>query len=63
MNSFRAGKSCSIAVAILIAMVLVAAPGALAQTKPLGKLTAVEVQGNSQVDTDLILEQITFEDR
>lgn len=60
MNSFRAGKSCSIAVAILIAMVLVAAPGALAQTKPLGKLTAVEVQGNSQVDTDLILEQITL---
>ena len=59
MNSFRAGKSCSIAVAILIAMVLVAAPGALARPSRWASSPPLKC-GEQPSRYRLILEQITL---
>ncbi len=60
MNSFCVRKACSIVVMVAIAFTLAAVPAIAAQTKSLGKLTAVEVQGNSRIDSETILKQVTL---
>lgn len=60
MNSFCARKACSIVVMVAMAVILAAVPALAAQTKSLGKLTAVEVQGNSRIDSETILKQVTL---
>ncbi|OPZ64891.1 MAG: Outer membrane protein assembly factor BamA precursor [Firmicutes bacterium ADurb.Bin506] len=60
MNSFCARKVCSIVVMVAMAVTLAAVPALAAQSKSLGKLTAVEVQGNSRIDSETILKQVTL---
>lgn len=60
MNSNLARRLSGAMALALVALLLISSSSLAAENKSLGKLTAIEVQGNSRIDSETILAQMTL---